>query len=142
MKIWKKKSIDLEQINACRKNTMVETLDILITECGDDYLCATMPVNHNTHQIMGIMHGGASASLAETIGSIASNMAVTEDFYCVGLEINANHIKSVRDGLVYATAKPIHLGKSTHVWDIRITDKNKNMVCISRLTMAVLKNTH
>ncbi len=138
MSIWKKK-LSLEQLNSTRKNTLVETLGIMITEIGDDFLCATMPVDKRTHQPMGIMHGGASVSLAETVGSIASFMAVDDDHYCVGLDINANHIRAVRSGLVTATASPIHRGKSTHVWEIKIIDESERLVCASRLTMAVLK---
>lgn len=138
MAIWKKQ-YNIESLNSSRKNTLVEALGILITEIGDDYLCATMPVDHRTHQPMGIMHGGASVSLAETVGSIASFMCVDDEHYCVGLDINANHLKAVRSGLVYATAKPIHLGRTTHVWDIQIKNEEGKAVCISRLTMAILK---
>jgi len=138
LNIWKK-TFDLEKLNQARKDTLVETLGIMITEYGDDYLIASMPVDRRTHQPMGIMHGGASVSLAETVGSIAANMAVDSDYYCVGLDINANHLKSVKSGVVFALAKPIHLGRSTHVWDIRINDQQDRLVCISRLTMAVLR---
>jgi len=136
--IWKRK-IDLDTINAFRKNTLVDNLGIEVTDFGDDYLCAKMPVDHRTHQPMGILHGGASVSLAETVGSIAATMAVDENHYCVGLEINANHLKSARDGYVYATATPIHIGRSTQVWDIKIVNEEEQLVCASRLTMAVLK---
>jgi len=136
--IWKKE-LSLEQLNSTRKNTLVETLGIMITEIGDDFLCATMPVDKRTHQPMGIMHGGASVSLAETVGSIAAFMAVDDDHYCVGLDINANHIRAVRSGLVTATASSIHRGQSTHVWEIKIIDESERLVCASRLTMAVLK---
>ena len=139
MSIWKK-PFNLDQLNASRTNTMVESLGILITEFGDDYLIASMPIDHRTHQPMGIMHGGASVALAETVGSVAANMAVDADHYCVGLDINANHLRAVRSGLVYATTRPFHLGKSTHVWDIQIVNENDKPVCVSRLTMAVLKN--
>ncbi|PCI71891.1 MAG: thioesterase [Gammaproteobacteria bacterium] len=138
MSIWKRK-IDLDVINAFRINTLVDTLGIEVTDFGDDYLCAKMPVDHRTHQPMGILHGGASVSLAETVGSIAATMAVDENHYCVGLEINANHLKSARDGYVHATATPIHIGRSTQVWDIKIVNEAEQLVCISRLTMAVLK---
>ncbi len=138
MTIWKK-DLSLEQLNQGRKNTLVETLDIKITEIGDDYLVATMPVDQRTHQPMGIMHGGASVSLAETVGSIAAFMSVDNDHYCVGLEINANHIRAVRSGLVTATAKPLHQGKSTQVWEIKIHNEEGKLACASRLTMAVLK---
>ena len=138
MNIWKK-PFDLDRLNSARKNTMVENLGIMITEFGDNYLSATMPVDHRTHQPMGIMHGGASVALAETVGSIAANLAVDDSYYCVGLDINANHLRAVRNGLVYATAKPIHIGRSTHVWDIQIKDENDKPACHSRLTMAVLE---
>lgn len=118
---------------------MVETLGIMVTEIGDEYLRATMPIDQRTHQPMGIMHGGASVALAETIGSIAANLAVDSNHYCVGLDINANHLKAVKSGLVCATTRPIHIGRSTQVWDIQIKDEKKRAVCISRLTMAVLK---
>jgi len=138
MKIWKRE-FDLQSLKVSRENTMVEHLGIEITEVGDDYLVASMPVDKRTHQPMGILHGGASIALAETVGSMAANLAVDHNHYCVGLEINGNHLKSVRSGLVFAKAMPVHLGRSTQVWDIRIgSDEGKN-VCISRLTMAVLK---
>lgn len=140
MSIWKKK-IDLDLINSFRKNTLVETLGIEITDFGDDYLCGKMPVDGRTHQPMGILHGGASVSLAETVGSIAATMAVSENHYCVGLEINANHLKSAKDGYVHATATPIHIGRSTQVWDIKIVNDAGQLVCASRLTMAVLKRS-
>ena len=140
MSIWKRE-INIEAVNSFRKNTLVETLGIEIIDFGDDYLCAKMPVDHRTHQPMGILHGGASVSLAETVGSIAATMAVDEGHYCVGLEINANHLKSAREGYVYATAKPIHIGRSTQVWDIKIENEEKQLVCVSRLTMAILKRS-
>ena len=140
MSIWKRE-INIETINSFRKNTLVETLGIEVIDFGDDYLCAKMPVDHRTHQPMGILHGGASVSLAETVGSIAATMAVEEGHYCVGLEINANHLKSAREGYVYATAKPIHIGRSTQVWDIKIENEEKQLVCVSRLTMAILKRS-
>jgi len=137
LSIWKK-TFNLDELNSARKNTLVENLGIMITEFGDDFLCATMPIDHRTHQPMGIMHGGASVALAETVGSIAANLAVDDSHYCVGLDINANHLRAVRNGLVYATTKPIHIGRSTHVWDIQIKDENGKPVCHSRLTMSVL----
>ena len=137
-RVWKK-SLSLESLNQGRKSTLVEQLDIEVIELGDDYLVARMPVDHRTHQPMGILHGGASIALAETVGSIAAFMAVDENHYCVGLEVNGNHLKSVRSGSVFAKAVPVHLGRSTQVWDIRLTDESDAKVCISRLTMAVLK---
>ena len=115
-------------------------LDIRITEVGLDYLRATMPVDDRTRQPFGLLHGGASVALAETLGSVASNYCVdTSRFYCVGQEINANHLRSVRAGRVTGTARPIHLGSRSHVWDIRIEDEAGRMTCISRLTMSVLE---
>ncbi|PHS13202.1 MAG: thioesterase [Kangiella sp.] len=138
MSIWKRE-FDLEKMNAARKDTLVENLGIEIIEFGSDFIIAKMPVDHRTHQPMGILHGGASVSLAETVGSIAATMAVDENHYCVGIEINANHLKSARDGYVYATATPIHIGRSTQVWDIKIVNDAEQLVCASRITMAVLK---
>ncbi|MCW8879117.1 MAG: hotdog fold thioesterase [Kangiellaceae bacterium] len=138
MSIWKRE-FSLEILRKRRENTLVEHLGIEVTEVGDDYLVASMPVDNRTHQPMGILHGGASIALAETVGSMAANLAVDEEHYCVGLEVNGNHLRSIRSGAVYARANPVHLGRSTHVWDIRITDGQEKNVCISRLTMAVLK---
>lgn len=138
MSIWKSPVSD-EGINLRRKNTLVEHLGIEVCEIGDDYLVASMPVDHRTHQPMGILHGGASIALAETVGSIAANLAVDEAHYCVGLEVNGNHMRPVSSGKVYATAKAVHLGRKTQVWDIRIKNDKQQDVCISRLTMAVVK---
>jgi 1,4-dihydroxy-2-naphthoyl-CoA hydrolase len=137
MGIWKK-SVSVDHLNNNRVNTMVELLGIEVTELGEDYLAASMPVDARTHQPMGVLHGGASIALAETVGSIAANLAVDEAHYCVGLEVNGNHLKSVRSGKVFATASPIHLGRSTQVWEIKITNEKAENVCFSRLTMAVL----
>lgn len=134
------KEYSAESIEGMRKNTMMEYLDINITEVGDDFLSGSMPVDHRTKQPAGLLHGGASVVLAETLGSIAANLAVDPDLYsCVGLDINANHLRAVKEGLVIGTAKPIHLGATTHVWSIEIKDEKGRMVCISRLTMAVLQ---
>lgn len=138
MSIWKKDT-DLEKIKEFNDPCLVGLLGIEVTEVGDDYMRATMPVDKRTHQPMGILHGGASVVLAESVGSIAANMAVDWDSYCVGLEVNANHLKSVTSGTVTATVKPVHLGKTTHVWDINIENDDGELTCISRLTMAVLK---
>jgi len=137
MSIWKVDT-DLQRINARHANTIVELLDIRVTEIGEDFITASMPVDHKTHQPRGILHGGASVLLAESIGSLAANMALTPGFFAVGLDINANHIKSVKAGLVFATATPIHIGRSTHVWHIQIKDQSDRLICIARLTMAVL----
>ena len=123
------------------KDSMVDHLGIEFTDIGDDHLSARMPVDHRTHQPFGILHGGASAALAETLGSVAANLSIDQNHdYCVGLEINANHVKSVKDGWVTGTARPIHIGARTHIWEIRINNSDDQLVCISRLTMAVIKN--
>ena len=134
--IWKKK-INLNNINNSMKNTMAEYLQINIEEVGDNFIRASMPVNEKTIQPFGILHGGASVVLAETVGSVASNLCLNNDQYSVGLDINANHIKSVRDNLVEAITKPIHIGRTTHVWEIKITQREK-LTCLSRLTTVVL----
>lgn len=118
---------------------MVEHIGITITNVGSDFLAGTMPVDHRTVQPMGILHGGASVALAETLGSIAANLVVDpQRKYCVGLEINANHIRAAKSGRVKGVARPLHLGSSTQVWSIEIKDEEDRMVCISRITMAVL----
>lgn len=133
------KNVSLEFLNGLGKNTMAERIGIVITEIGSDYLKGKMPVDNGTVQPHGILHGGASVALAETLGSIAGTLVLDpEKEYCVGLEINANHIRSVRNGFVYGTASPIHIGRKTQVWEIRIEDESKKLVCISRLTLAVL----
>lgn len=136
MEIWKK-PINLERLNATSKNTMMEHLNIIYTEITENSISATMPVCSYTHQPLGMLHGGASVALAETLGSIAGNFAVDETRYCVGLDINANHLRAMRQGEVIGTAKPIHLGISTQVWQIDITDEQGRLVCVSRLTLAV-----
>ncbi|WP_306331856.1 hotdog fold thioesterase [Vibrio injensis] len=136
MEIWKK-PISLERLNATSKNTMMEHLNIIYTKITENSISATMPVCSYTHQPLGMLHGGASVVLAETLGSIAGNFAVDETRYCVGLDINANHLRAMRQGEVIGTAKPIHLGISTQVWQIDITDEQGRLVCVSRLTLAV-----
>ena len=119
---------------------MPEFLDFKWEELGDDFLKLSMPVTAKTRQPYGFLHGGASCVLAETIGSVASALVIDrEKFYCVGLEINANHLRSVSEGRVVAVSSPLHLGKSTHVWDIKIYDDNENLICVSRLTVAILQ---
>jgi len=142
MSIWFKKDWDIEKLNQYAANTMNELIGIKFIEVGENYVKATMPVDNRTRQAYGLLHGGASATLAETAGSVASIMVVDPDqFYCVGVEINANHIRSVREGFVTATAVPLHLGFSSHVWEIKIIDKNEKLVCVSRLTVFVKKKT-
>jgi len=138
MTIWQTE-LNLAALNQRGKNTMVEYLGIEFIEIGSDFLIARMPVDHRTQQPLGIMHGGASCVLAESAGSIAANCCVDiNTHYCVGLDINTNHIRSIRDGFVIGTAKPYHIGKTTHVWSIEIVNENKQLISINRLTMAVL----
>ncbi len=130
----------LDGLTAHAQHTMVDYIGIEFTEIGGDYLKARMPVDRRTLQPFGLLHGGASAALAETLGSVAANLCVdSREKYCVGLEINANHIRSARAGYVIGVARPVHIGASTQVWEIRISDEQDRLVCISRLTMAVLK---
>ncbi|MCZ0739531.1 hotdog fold thioesterase [Vibrio diabolicus] len=136
MSIWKK-PVSIEILNATSKNTLIEHLQIEYTDFTDDSLTATMPVCSFTHQPLGMLHGGASVVLAETLGSLAANFSVDEGSYCVGLDINANHVRAMRSGHVIGMAKPVHLGVSTQVWQIDITDERGRLVCTSRLTIAV-----
>lgn len=139
MKIWFNKDLKVADLRPIGNNTMAEYLDIEWKEVGNDFISATMPVDHRTIQPYGLLHGGASCVLAETVGSVASAMVIDHSkFICVGLEINANHIRSAREGKVIGTAKPIHLGATTHVWDIRIVDEKERLICVSRLTVAIL----
>lgn len=129
----------LEELNQMNKGTLGEQLGIEFTEIGSDYLCGKMPVDHRTKQPIGMLHGGASVALAETLGSLAAHMLIdAQKQYCVGLDINANHIRSVREGYVFGKAMPLHAGRQTQVWEIKITNEAGQLVCISRLTMAVL----
>jgi len=121
---------------------MPEYLGMKWVEIADDFLKISMPVDEHTRQPYGVLHGGASCALAETLGSVASALVIdTKKFYCVGLEINANHIKSISEGIVIGKCTPLHLGKSTHVWDIKIHDENKNLICVSRFTVAIIPIT-
>lgn len=134
------KNIKVSHLQKSSKNTMVEHLGMEFLDIGENFITAKMPVDHRTLQPMGLLHGGASLALAETLGSVASSMLLDMNkFYCVGLEINANHIKSARNGFVIGKATPIHLGKKTHVWDIKITNENEELICVSRLTVAVIE---
>lgn len=121
---------------------MAEHLGIVFTRVGPDFLEAQMPVDARTHQPMGLLHGGASVALAETLGSVAATCCVDmSKQFCVGLEINANHLRGVREGVVTGVTRPIHIGKKTQVWEIRITNQKEELVCISRITLAVLDRT-
>jgi len=128
----------LDQLKAMSKNTAIETLGISFTEIGEDYLRASMPVDARTHQPFGLLHGGASVLLAETLGSMAGALCVAENNTVVGIEINANHMRGVRSGLVTGTARALHVGRNTHVWEIRIEDECGHLVCVSRMTLAVI----
>lgn len=139
MTIWYDKTINLQKIKDLAKNTMADFLGMEWKEIGDDYLKLSMPVSDKVKQPYGLLHGGASCSLAETVGSIASALVIDMDkFYCVGLEINANHLKSVSEGMVTGKCTPLHLGKNTHVWDIKIFDSGYKLICVSRLTVAII----
>jgi len=139
MSIWRTPA-SVEQLQAFSRNTLVDTIGIRVTEIGPDFVRLTMPVNPTVHQPTGVLHGGASVALAETAGSLAANMCVDSRRYlCLGQEINANHLRPVQAGIVTATARPIHIGKRSHVWSIEIRDEHEKLVCISRLTMAVVE---
>lgn len=138
MSIWKR-PMDLAILNATSRNTLMEALNIEYCHYNEDSITALMPVSSVVHQPLGMLHGGASVALAESVASIAANWCVDETKYCVGLDINANHIRAVREGTVYATAKPVHLGATTQVWLIEIKDQRERLVCTSRFTVAVMK---
>lgn len=142
MSIWFNKNLALPDISTLESGikTMAHFLSMEWVELGDDYLVMRMPVDERTKQPYGLLHGGASCALAETVGSLASHFVInTEKNICVGLEINANHVRSASGGYVTATCTPLHIGSSTHVWDIKIHDDKKKLVCISRLTVAILE---
>ena len=139
MSIWRSLQ-SLEELNSHFKGTLNGNLGILFTEIGDDFVRGTMPVDERTMQPYGLLHGGASVALAETLGSMAAAMCVdAKEYQVVGQEINANHVRAARRGLVTGTARPVHLGGRTHVWSIEIVNAEQKLVCISRLTMAVIK---
>lgn len=137
MPIWKQR-VDLETVNAWSARTLMQALDIHITEIGEDFLRGTMPVDDRTRQPYGILHGGASVALAETLGSTAAMLCCEDGRATVGLDINANHLRATREGIVTGTARPIHVGRSAQVWEIRIENEAGELTCISRLTMAVV----
>ncbi|WP_297841872.1 hotdog fold thioesterase [Pseudomonas sp.] len=138
MSLWLNTPV-IEQLNAMQKNTIGELLDIRFERFDDNSLTASMVVDQRTHQPYGLLHGGASVVLAETVGSTASYLCIDPSkFFCVGLEINANHLRGLRSGRVTAVAHPVHIGRTTHVWDIRLTSDEGKASCISRLTMAVV----
>ena len=137
MSIWLKPAV-LEDINARNAQTAVEHLGIEITEVGPDYLVGRVPVDHRTKQPFGLLHGGVSVVLAETLGSIAAYHAAPQDHVAVGLDINANHLRSARSGWVTGKATPVHVGKTTQVWQIEMVDEDGKKTCVSRITMAIL----
>jgi 1,4-dihydroxy-2-naphthoyl-CoA hydrolase len=138
MRIFKE-SASIESLNKWSRSTLVENLGIEFTAIGDDYLEGRMPVDKRTIQPLGLLHGGASVALAETLGSVAATLCVDESRFCVGLEINANHLKGVREGYVTGVGRAVHIGKQTQVWEIKITNDAGELICISRITMAVLE---
>lgn len=138
LSIWKRQP-DLDSLHSNRKNTISELLDIRFESFDDQSITASMPVDARTHQPYGLLHGGASVVLAETLGSMASYHCIdTSRFYCVGLEVNANHLRALRSGRVTGVCRPVHLGRSTHVWDIRLHGEDGKPSCISRLTVAIV----
>jgi 1,4-dihydroxy-2-naphthoyl-CoA hydrolase len=139
MSIWRSLR-SLEDLNGNRQGTLIGNLGILFTEIGDDFVRGTMPVDARTVQPYGLLHGGASVALAETLGSMGASMCVdANEYQVVGQEINANHVRAARGGLVTGTARVVHLGGRTHVWSIDIVNDAQKLVCISRITMAVIK---
>jgi len=138
MALWKQ-PVSLERVNAFSRNTLADALGIRITDIGDDYVRGTLPVDARTHQPFGLLHGGASVALAETLGSLGGMLTLDPEVeVAVGLDINANHVRGVKSGTVTGTARALHLGRSTQVWEIRIEDERAKLVCIARLTLAVV----
>ena len=138
MSLWRE-TPQIDRINAAGANTIATSLDIRFEAFTDDTLTASMVVDQRTHQPFGLLHGGASVVLAETLGSMASYLVVdTAKFFCVGLEVNANHVRAVRSGRVTGVVRPVHIGRTTHVWDIRLSNDEGKLCCISRLTVAVV----
>ena len=139
MSIWNTEE-SLQNVRKLEKGNILEHLEIALVEIGDDFVRGKMPVDHRTHQPLGILHGGASVVLAESLGSIASNLVVdSTKQYAVGMEVNANHLRPVSKGYVHGTAQAIHIGRKSHVWSIEITNDEGKMVCMSRLTMMVVE---
>ena len=132
----------LKRINTFQDNTMTEQIGIEITDFGDDFICGRMPVDHRTVQPFGLLHGGASATLAETLGSIAGGLKVDRELQpVVGVEINCNHLRSAKNGWVYGKATPVKIGRKIQVWNIEIKNDDEKLVCVSRLTLAVVKKS-
>ena len=140
MSIWKR-DINLTALNALSENTLIAHLGIRYTEIGDDFIKAEMPVDQRTQQPFGVLHGGASAVLAETIGSLAGYLSIAENKMCVGVELNASHLRSVSEGIVTGIAKAVRIGRTLQVWQIDITDQAERLICSSRLTVSVIDKT-
>ena len=141
MSIWRN-AASVEELQERARDTLIERLGIRFTQIGPDFLCASMPVDANTRQPRGVLHGGASVALAETVGSTAANLCVdAEREVCLGQEINANHLRPIREGVVTATARSVHRGRTSQVWQIEIRDERQRLICISRITMAVVAIT-
>ncbi|MEP6546025.1 MAG: hotdog fold thioesterase [Gammaproteobacteria bacterium] len=139
MSIWKSLRT-VQELNSLHEGTLVQHLGIAFTEIGDDFVRATMPVDPRTRQPYGLLHGGASVALAETVGSMGAGMCIDmHEYQCVGQEINANHVRAARSGLVTGTARPVHLGGRSHVWSIDIVNEAGKLVCTSRLTVAIIR---
>jgi len=136
MSIWKK-AVSVEKINSFTQGCVISHLGIKFTDISEDSLTATMPVNECTRQPLGFLHGGASVVLSETLGSVASHLCVDENKLCLGIEVNANHLKSVKEGVVVGVATPLRLGRSIQVWDIRISSEDGQLICVSRLSVAI-----
>ena len=140
MPVWFQKNVSLDTIRQQSVKTIVDFLEIEWLEIGENFVKAAMPVNEKTRQPYGVLHGGASCVLAESLGSFAASLVIdSSKFQCVGISINANHVRSVTDGKVTGVASPLHLGKSTHVWDIKIYKEDEKLVCVSRLTVAIIE---
>ena len=137
MRIWQQ-PVSTEILNRISQNTAVQHLGIEFLEVGDDFLSARVPVDHRTHQPYGLLHGGVSVVLAETLGSCGAGFAIPEGYSAVGLDINANHLKGVKTGWVTGVARPVHIGRSTHVWQIDLRNEAGELSCVSRITMAIL----
>ena len=137
MRIWQK-PVTVEALQASGHNTTIAHLGIEFLEVGDDFISARVPVDHRTHQPFGLLHGGVSVVLAETLGSCGANFAAPEGHSAVGLDINANHLKGVKNGWVTGVARPVHLGRTTHVWQIDMRNDAGELNCVSRITMAIL----
>lgn len=139
--IWHNLNVSLDALNDLNAGTLGGIIGIEFTEIGADHLRATMPVDERTRQPYGLLHGGASVALAETMGSVASGLVINpETHICVGIAINANHLRSVKEGYVHGVGSPLHIGSRTHVWEIKIHDDEHQLICASRLTVAILEN--